>query len=815
MREIMTKSLINYDKLTKELNPVQKEAVERPINSAVKIVAGAGSGKTKIISKRFVKLTLDMINQIKNPTEHILVITFTDKASGEMKERILKELDNFNIPQNSDNLWISTFHSFCNTILKRHIQEIGMSPSSTLSDEKTRQTLFDTIINKIRYNELHTIKDINKIEQNINIPSSILSPKNINKLKAITNMEGLFIDIWECIKKIKAQGLSPEEFSKKTLSSTKEYSKIISSLPFGFETKEEYQANWQNVLYPYIANNYEIENLFLSTELKNILSKNRSSKANKWTAAPKFPECITPAEILEEQLIKTITFIYAIYQNELKINNMLDFDDLINKTIELFKKSNSIREYYQDFFKHIIIDEFQDTNGAQLELIKLLLNKNAPNITFVGDRKQSIYGFRFAQMENIDTLDKYIKEKYNKTYPELKLKMNYRSTENVLEAVNYLTTEYLQLDETLDFYPNKPQERLVKTAIFENNLDAATQREKEAQYITKEISKLKNENNNYSDFAILVKSHEEANLIQKALEKANIPATKKVNTGFFESAWIKNIIAMFRFIKNSSDEQAIIRLLKIGLSFKEIYLLKNQLKPCIDKDTTLSQAIIQGLEQGKIKNHYIETLFNIKKELTKNTSILDIYYCFLKKLPVYNNFNIQIQNDLIIFEKIILDFMENNYITLPRFLDFIDKIKDDRNFELPKISHKENAVQILTIHASKGLEYPYIFINSIGSASRGDKGSFIFDLQYGNKKGFGIIINKINGITTPKAFLYKEIWQKQRTYEENLRLYYVALSRAEKYLNILDFKGNKGAFYTKNYPHFVEKEYIGEETDEA
>ena len=163
MREIMTKSLINYDELTKELNPVQKEAVERPINSAVKIVAGAGSGKTKIISKRFVKLTLDMINQIKNPTEHILVITFTDKASGEMKERILKELDNFNIPQNSDNLWISTFHSFCNTILKRHIQEIGMSPSSTLSDEKTRQTLFDTIINKIRYNELHTIKDINKI----------------------------------------------------------------------------------------------------------------------------------------------------------------------------------------------------------------------------------------------------------------------------------------------------------------------------------------------------------------------------------------------------------------------------------------------------------------------------------------------------------------------------------------------------------------------------------------------------------------------------------------------------------------------------
>lgn len=803
------------NELIKELNSAQKDAVERPINSAVKVVAGAGSGKTKIISKRFIKLTFDLIDKLSNPAEHILVITFTDKASAEMKERILKELDNFNISQNNDSLWISTFHSFCNTILKRHSLEIGMNTNATLADDKTRRAIFDIIINKIRYNELSSIQNLKEIEKSLDISTSILDIKKLNKLKNISTLDNLFEDIWECIKKIKAQGLSPKEFLNKTLLATETYSKTVCNLQFGFKTKEEYENSWHNTLRDYFADDYSIDEIFQNTQnLKSILLKNGAKKPEKWTPAPKFPEFIEPAQKLEKQLTQTIAFIYAIYQNELKHANLLDFDDLINKTIELFKTTPSIRSYYQQFFRHIIVDEFQDTNGAQLELIKLLLDENDPNITFVGDRKQSIYGFRFAQMENLDILENFIKEKYGKTYPEIKLKINYRSTQNVLETVNYLTTEHLGLDETLEFFHPNPAKNLVKTAIFENNLSASEQKDFEANYIASEILKLKNNQNKYSDFAILVKSHQEASLIQKALEKAKIPATKKVNTGFFESAWIKNIIAMLRFIKNSTDEQALIRLLKLGLSFKELYNLKQSLKndfPAEEK-LNIAQILSECYEKGTINNPYTKKLFDIKKELNskKNLSLLQIYQYLIEQLPVYNTFELQVQNDLIVFEKIIIDFMENNYITIPRFLDYIEKIKDDRNFTLPKIDDNIDAVQLLTIHASKGLEFPYVFVSSISSSLKTDKSCFIFDLQYGNKQGFGIIINKINEKSNPKSFLYKEIWLKPRERKENLRLYYVALSRAEKYLNILNFRGIKGAEYTKNYPDFVKKEYIGE-----
>ena len=142
-------------------------------------------------------------------------------------------------------------------------------------------------------------------------------------------------------------------------------------------------------------------------------------------------------------------------------------------------------------------------------------------------------------------------------------------------------------------------------------------------------------------------------------------------------------------------------------------------------------------------------------------------------------------------EKIIDDFTQNeNYLSISGILDYLSKIKDDRNFELPSLNTGEiNAVQILTIHASKGLEFPYVFVLSIASGSKNpDKSNVYFDMQYGDKPGFGIIINKYKGKPNPKALVYKQLWQKPRETQEALRLFYVAVSRAKKYLDVLSFE---------------------------
>ena len=179
-------------------------------------------------------------------------------------------------------------------------------------------------------------------------------------------------------------------------------------------------------------------------------------------------------------------------------------------------------------------------------------------------------------------------------------------------------------------------------------------------------------------------------------------------------------------------------------------------------------------------------------------TLLQIFEIIKTKLPVFNikeetqaTDTISLNNNLSILEKIIDDFEQNeSYISVNSLIDYLDQIKDDRNFELPSINSQDvNAVQILTIHASKGLEYPYVFVLSIASSSKtSDKSNIIFDMQYGNKPGFGIITNKFKGKPTPKALIYKQLWQKPREANEALRLFYVAVSRAKKYLNVLSFE---------------------------
>ena len=186
----MTMSSEVMEKIASGLNDAQKKAVLNPVESCTKIVAGAGTGKTKIISKRFVKLVFDLINQgIENPQSKILVITFTDKAANEMKGRILQELEENNIPVlNSQDLWISTFHSFCMRILKKYSIEAGLSPSFKMGEEQQLKTIYDNLVKFIKYGEITSLSNIDSILENAGLDKNVLDIHNLAKLNKINEI---------------------------------------------------------------------------------------------------------------------------------------------------------------------------------------------------------------------------------------------------------------------------------------------------------------------------------------------------------------------------------------------------------------------------------------------------------------------------------------------------------------------------------------------------------------------------------------------------------------------------------------------------
>lgn len=812
-------------KLTDGLNEQQKSAVLNPCDSCTKIVAGAGTGKTKIISKRFTKLVSELKDKgTQDAQNRILVITFTDKASGEMKSRILNELKENGIKCDAPDLWISTFHSFCSRILKKHSIEAGFSPSFKLADENTLQNIYDNILKRIKYGESDSITDIDELTKSLGIESDILSVESVAKLAFVHDVETLLDSFFDIIKKIKSLGYTPKEFYDKTVTAVKNFTKKTEKIPFKFSSKEEYALAWALNYREYIDDSCTFDtDLFDSiAKEKVILDKFGKRKAEEYGQAQGFPENLPEITDIELHLTKVIAVIYAVYQNELERADLADFDDLINKTIEILKTNSMLREYYQSYFKHIIIDEFQDTNGAQLELIEHLLDSNNANITFVGDRKQSIYGFRHAVMENLEVLHNDVERKYGQKFKPINLSLNYRSTPEVLNAVNCVTENELQLPEeklTAGIEYPKSDLNVIVTPLdgFDNSYEHKIA---EAKYISDEILRLKERDKAaYKDFSILVKSHSQADLMEKYLRKKGIPALKKVNTGYFKESVIKNVIALLRLVKNTTDEIAFIRIMRIKFSDAQIYRLKESVDSALLqeiefdelKKLTFSEKYMRIREKLDVSDisDFCRLLLNTVFEIRKSSeTLLQSYYKLVNTIKPYSYMSefelYKAQNELIIFERIMADFMQKgDYISIGTFLDYIEKASEDKSFELPSVAAQgPDAVQILTIHASKGLEFPYVFMASVTSVAKSpDKGLLSFDMQYGDKPGFGLILNKYKDRTSPKSLIYKEIWKKPRDKNEALRLFYVAVSRAKKYLNVLSFVpyGNNSSIKPASY----------------
>ena len=793
------------EKFFAELNKPQLEATLNDINSCTKIVAGAGCGKTKVIASRYLKLVLDMQeNKIEDPLSKILVITFTDKAAGEMKERIEKILNKAEIDVFGKKIWVSTFHKWTLEILKKHSIEVGLNPNFELVDEVREKEIYSEIEEKFKNLKTSEIENFGSICADLKISPNILEGKKFKNLLKIMPIQEIFDEIYRIIKQIKSKGLTPCEFLQTTVSSTQKFSKHLEQLNRYQYTKEDYIAHWARVLENYSDENCDFESAFEEIAGKKIIiDKNGQRKPENWLIKEDYLQKILEIEEIEIIFAKTIALIYAIFQAELSKRSLADFDDLINKTLEIFKTKPNILKKYKNQFKHIIIDEFQDTNGAQLELIKLILADNEANITFVGDRKQSIYGFRYAQMENLEVLHDVIQKKYNKNYPEISLNINYRSTPKILEKVNVLVEKYLKLNEKLNSGGEFKEEFSVIKKTIENPTSSSDIELRQAEYMVSEILDLKEKHNyKFSDFAILVSSHTEADFIEETLAKNNIAANKKVNKSFFKSKNVKNLKAMLRLANDRSDEIALIKILYLYLSESEIYSLKKALDKAIDGvyDTyKLNFAQKFFLKETKeVVENFNSEIFKLRtlyEKINRFKPAIDIFIELNSAINLINyksNWeNFKAQLEIKTFEKIILNWQkEKTYAPVYEFLKHFEEVSQMRDFELPKvIISEENAVNIMTVHASKGLEYKNIFVtNKIGKPKKAGNNKFVFDLAWGEKSPFGIVLKKYLDKDTPKAKIYSEYWAKPREQAECLRLFYVAITRASENLRVISFE---------------------------
>lgn len=566
------------------LNDEQREAV-KTTEGPLLVLAGAGSGKTRVLTHRIAYL----LEEKDIFPDNILSITFTNKAAKEMKERIERLVD-----VRVQDMWVGTFHSMCVRILRRNIDKIGYNRNFIIFDGSDQNTV---------------IKDTIK---QLNLNDKMYEPKSM--INFIGSMKDKLID--------------PES---------------------------------------YINDNY--------------------------------------SDFRERQKGE----IYKLYQDKLQKNNALDFDDLIGKTIELFIDNPDILKFYQKKFKYILVDEYQDTNRAQYELIKLLGNVHK-NVCVVGDDDQSIYGWRGADIRNI--LD------FEEDYPNaktIKLEQNYRSTKNILDAAN----------KVIDNNMGRKGKNLWTSQDGGTNIGLynGDNEHDEANFISNKIMDIKNTNHkDYSDFAILYRTNAQSRVLEESLVKANIPYKIVGGLKFYDRKEIKDIIAFLRLIQNPVDNISLKRIINVpkrGIGKTTVEKIE-QLS--IEKGESIYSVILDIDEmtnlshraKSKVKDFIsiINKFIAMKEILSVRDLIENIIDStnYIKELEKEETLEAQSRIENIEeFISVAIDFeTTGEEKTLEEFLQNISLLSD-----IDRLEEDDDFVTLMTLHSAKGLEYPVVFLTGM------------------------------------------------------------------------------------------------------
>ena len=565
-----------------QLNPQQQEAVECT-EGPLLIIAGAGSGKTRVLTQRIAYLITE--KQV-NPW-NILAITFTNKAAGEMRDRVDQLAD-----VNGGSVWVSTFHSTCVRILRRYIDRLGYD---------TNFTIYDTDDQK------HVIKDI-----------------------------------------IKQMDLDTRMFKDRALLSA------ISSAKNELISPEEYQLD----------------------------------AAGDWNK-------------------QTISKVYNAYQRVLKQNNALDFDDLLMKTVELFQSQPDVLDSYQERFRYLMVDEYQDTNTAQFALVNLLAKKYR-NLCVVGDDDQSIYRFRGANIRNI--LD------FEKNFPDakvIKLEQNYRSTQNILNAANaVIANNRGRKKKTL--WSDRDEGEQVHLRQFMNAFE-------EAEYVAGDIRAKVREGAEYSDFAVLYRTNAQSRMFEEKFLMANIPYRLVGGLNFYSRKEIKDLLAYLKTIDNARDDLAVRRIINVpkrGIGAASVNKAADYAE---EQGISLYEAMrradeVPGLARAAAKlkgfTQYIDSLRAMAgilsvEELLKKVIDQTGYVRELEAEDTEES-RARIENIDELITKVVTYEESAEHPSLNGFLADVALVAD-----IDMEDNDTNKVLLMTLHSAKGLEFPNVYLTGM------------------------------------------------------------------------------------------------------
>ena len=563
------------------LNEQQREAVFHT-EGPLLILAGAGSGKTRVLTYRMAYL----VGELGVNPWHLLAITFTNKAAGEMRERVDRI-----VGYGSESIWVSTFHSTCVRILRRYIDLIGYDNHFTIYDTDDQKTLM----------------------------------KEVCKLV----------------------GIDTKIYKERMLLSE------ISSAKNQMITADQYEANAEGDFHK-----------------------------------------------------RKIAKVYQEYERQMAVNNALDFDDLLLKTVQLFQTQPDVLAYYQDRFRYIMVDEYQDTNTVQFQLISTLASKYR-NLCVVGDDDQSIYKFRGANIRNI--LD------FEQVFPDakvIKLEQNYRSVGNILDAANaVIRNNRGRKDKTL--WTQNPTGEKIEFRPFDTGFD-------EAEYIVGDIARKVREGARYQDHAILYRTNAQSRMFEEKFVTAGIPYKIIGGINFYARKEIKDLLAYLKTIDNGRDDLAVRRIINVpkrgiglttinrvqesamerGIGFYEalqgLDLISN-----IGRGASKLDSFVALIEYFKMRAEEV-TILELMKEIIDKTGYAEMLEAEGKEEAEARQENI----DELLSK--IADYEENctdEQPTLNGFLEDVALVAD-----IDSLDEDADYVVLMTLHSAKGLEFPHVYL---------------------------------------------------------------------------------------------------------